>query len=202
MLDVANVSCQKGFNILFSQLSFYLKAGEIGRVSGANGRGKTSLLKILAGISSFEGNIAFAQAPIGTDEYKEQILYIGHQSLVNPQLSVLENLIFLHSLVDSGEHATPTSRTTYTKALNKVGLAGYINERTHTLSAGQKRRIILAILFITNTKLWLLDEPFTALDVDMVVLLEQRIREFCHGGGVCVFTTHQATTLDAKQIEL
>lgn len=195
MLKIKSISCQKGYNQLFVNLSFYLKSGDIGRIIGSNGCGKTSLLKILAGISKADdGTILLDDKNINSEYYKKNTLYLGHQSLVNPYLSVVENLDFLAKLNNY--------TVDYTQALDKIKLLNYANEYCYKLSVGQKRRVILAMLFISKQKLWLLDEPFTSIDVDGVSLIEEVITKHLSNGGICIFTTHQNTTLNCKELSL
>jgi heme exporter protein A len=198
MLEVKNISCQKGYTLLFQNLEFYLKSGDIARVMGDNGSGKTSLLKILAGIhSSDTGTITLNNYAWCSDEYKEHILYLGHNSLIAPQLSVQENITFLAQL----SHITYTNDM-FDNALSSLGLKHYRDALCYTLSAGQKRKVILALLFMSKATLWLLDEPFTALDVKSVGLLEDAILQHCNNGGMCILTTHQQSRLVVQEIEL
>jgi heme exporter protein A len=195
MLKVEKISCQKGYNQLFEDLSFYLKDGEIARVMGDNGSGKTSLLKILAGINySDSGVISLNDASIKTDDYKENTLYLGHNSLLSPQLTVLENLDFLTKL-------TPIKGDKL-QALDKIGLKNYADELCYKLSAGQKRKVILATVFLSTAKLWLLDEPFTALDKSSVEIIENAIKTHAKNGGICVLTTHQKSSLEFIEVNL
>ncbi len=197
MFIVKNLKCQKGYNLLFKNLSFTIKDGDILRIIGNNGSGKTSLLKILAGISIINDSaqISLDNNKVFSDDYKQQILYLGHQSLINKQLSVIENLSFLHTLNHS-------SKVNYKDALIKIGLKNYIDEYCYSLSAGQQRRVILAMLFLSTKKIWLLDEPFTAIDSSGVKLIEKLITKHCQIGGICIFTTHQAVNLNFKKISL
>ena len=166
MLNVKNISCQKGYNLLFKKVSFYLKSGEITRITGSNGSGKTSLLKILAGISKpNKGQVFIGKNIINSAKYKKDILYLGHQSLINSNLSAWENLEFLTQLNNA-------DKTNIDYALTAIGLGNYTNELCHQFSAGQKRRVILAILFLSKARVWLLDEPFTALDKEAKKLIK------------------------------
>ncbi len=190
MLKVDNLSCQKGYNLLFSNLSFKVNSGDILRITGTNGSGKTSLLKILAGLDvQGQGNVFLDNHALKSEAYQQEIFYLGHLSALSEELSTLENLEFLTELNKS------TKQIQLTKALSNIGLKGYENEYCDKLSAGQKRRVILAGLFISNAKIWLLDEPFTALDTDGVTIIESRITKHCKQGGLCLFTTHQNSDL-------
>lgn len=194
MLKIKNLNCQKGYNLLFENLSITINYGDILRITGANGCGKTSLLKIIAGINSIEnGSIIFNNDSVKSNEYQQEIFYLGHQSFLSGELSVIKNLQFLARL-------NKTKEQNLTQALKNIGLDGYENEICSTLSAGQKRRVILATLFSSKAKIWLLDEPFTALDPTGVRVVEGLIQNHCNNKGICLFTTHQDANLENQKI--
>ncbi len=194
-LNVNNLSCQRGYNQLFSELSFEVNSGDVLRITGTNGSGKTSLLKILAGLNAAEeGKITLDNHPVKSDEYQSEVFYLGHLSALSAELSSIENLEFLTGLNQS------IDQQRLIEALNKVGLEGYENEHCGKLSAGQKRRVILAGLFVSNVKIWLLDEPFTALDPQGVKIVEECISKHCAQGGLCLFTTHQDSALPDQKV--
>lgn len=185
-LNIHHLSCERGYNQLFKDLSFQVNSGDILRITGANGSGKTSLLKILAGLNAQEqGEIKFDNHPVKSEQYQQTVFYLGHLPALSVELSCIENLEFLTRLNQS------IDRQSLISALAQIGLAGYEDEYCAKLSAGQKRRVILAGLFISKAKIWLLDEPFTALDPQGVALVEARINQHCEQGGMCLFTTHQ-----------
>ena len=185
-LTVNDLSCQRGYNLLFENLSFNLKPGEILRISGSNGSGKTSLIKIIAGLSSAEsGSVDYGSYKVNTEKYQLETLYLGHYAALSPELSCIENLKYLTNL------STKIVAPNFTNALEKVGLRNYENELAGKLSAGQKRRVALSLLFISQCKVWLLDEPFTSLDSDGVKIIENQIEKHCLKGGLCILTTHQ-----------
>ncbi|MBE8190226.1 MAG: cytochrome c biogenesis heme-transporting ATPase CcmA [Candidatus Thioglobus sp.] len=189
-LNVQNLSCQRGYNRLFEELSFTANSGDLLRITGINGSGKTSLLKILAGLSdSQKGQIMLGENLVKSPKYQQEVFYLGHLSALSGQLNCLENLEFLTGLNSA------TASPLLLEALDKIGLKGYQNEYCSKLSAGQKRRVILAGLFASKAKIWLLDEPFTALDRDGISLVEACIKTHCQQGGICIFTTHQASNL-------
>jgi heme exporter protein A len=195
MLKIDNLSCQKGYNLLFNHLSFEVNSGNILRITGTNGSGKTSLLKILAGLDTQEqGCVSLDNHALKSEAYQKEIFYLGHLSALSGELSALENLEFLTGLNKS------TNQVQLIKALNNIGLKGYEDEYCAKLSAGQKRRVILAGLFVSNAKIWLLDEPFTALDPDGVIIIERRINKHREQGGLCLFTTHQSSTLPNHKV--
>ena len=197
-LSVNNLSCQRGYNLLFENLSFELNSGEVLRISGQNGSGKTSLLKIIAGLNTSElGSIAFDQNKSNCEIYKIETLYLGHYAALSSELSCIENLEYLTNL--NTEILSPN----FHGALKEVGLENYEHESAGNLSAGQKRRVALSLLFISQSKVWLLDEPFTALDSDGIKIIENQIEKHCANGGLCILTTHQDCNIKSlKEISL
>ncbi|MDP5053374.1 MAG: cytochrome c biogenesis heme-transporting ATPase CcmA [Congregibacter sp.] len=178
MLEAVDLTIERGGRQLFSTLSLRLDAGEIVHLRGANGAGKTTLLRMLAGLSryGFEG-VVHRRSPC---------LFLGHQSAVKGLLSPRENLRW-HP---SGERF-PDDQTMQT-ALAQVGLYGYEDVPASQLSAGQQRRIDLARLYLSRRPLWLLDEPFTAIDAPGVLRLQQRFVEHAAQGGAVLLSSHQA----------
>ncbi|QFU76090.1 cytochrome c biogenesis heme-transporting ATPase CcmA [Halioglobus maricola] len=182
LLTAESLSLERGGRQLFRDLSFVIEAGQLVQIEGANGAGKTSLLRILAGLSryGFEGEVT-RHAPM---------LYLGHQSGVKGMLTPRENLAW-HV---SGEGTF--SRGAIDEALEKVGLFGYEDVPSNALSAGQHRRVNLARLYLSTSPLWLLDEPFTAIDVGGVAELEALKVAHVKSGGAIVLTSHQALNTD------
>jgi heme exporter protein A len=197
-LKINNLSCQRGYNLLFENLSFELNSGEVLKISGPNGSGKTSLMKILAGLNSFEtGSIEYDNIKINSEKYNLDFLYLGHLAALSPELSCLENLKYTAHLGNNN------LKPDFSDALTKVGLEKFENELVGKLSAGQKKRIALSLLFITQSKVWLLDEPFSALDSQAIKIIESRIEEHCNSGGLCILTTHQDCNIEnIKEISL
>ena len=197
-LSVNNLSCQRGYNLLFENLSFELNSGEVLRISGQNGSGKTSLLKIIAGLNTSEsGSIVFDQNKLNSETYQIETLYLGHYAALSSELSCIENLEYLTNL--NTEILSPN----FHDALKEVGLENYEHESAGNLSAGQKRRVALSLLFISQSKVWLLDEPFTALDSDGIKIIENQIEKHCANGGLCILTTHQDCNIKSlKEISL
>ena len=197
-LKVNNLSCQKGYNLLFENLSFEINSGEALKVSGPNGSGKTSLLRIIAGLSSFEsGSIDYDRYKQNSEKYKLDLLYLGHLAALSPELSCIENLKY-RSLLGS-----LNSELDLSEALSQVGLEKYENDFVGTLSAGQNKRVALSLLFITQSKVWLLDEPFSALDSKAIKIFEKKIEDHCSHGGICILTTHQECNIkNLKEISL
>lgn len=199
MLTVTDLSLQRGGRTLFDGLHFDVEAGEVVHITGENGSGKTSLLRILAGLSrwGYRGQVAFDGQPIVRSyTFSQQRLYLGHLSAVKGVLSPRENLRF-HL---SGQIAP--SLPAIDKALDWVGLYGYEDTACHYLSAGQQRRVNLARLYLSSCRLWLLDEPFTAIDMSGVAALEQCIGEHAKAGGAVVLTSHQTLSTTVRTIDL
>lgn len=187
MLTVKNLSCERDERVLFERLSFALQPGEVIQIEGQNGSGKTSLLRILCGLSSsFEGEINWQglDTQANQAEYCQQLLYVGHCAGVKAALTAEENLRWmqmLHPMLNNGS---------LHEALRQVGLLGYEDVPCFTLSAGQQRRVSLARLYLSSHPLWILDEPFTALDKRGVAEKEQLIMRHVKAGGLCILTTH------------
>ena len=191
------VSCERGERLLVDSLSLNLTAGQGVRIEGPNGSGKTTLLRVLAGLSQqYSGivrwcgeDIRNARASLAADT-----LYIGHLAGVKALLTPLENLAWWVSLhIPSQE---PLSEASLLNALSQVGLQRFANTPCHQLSAGQQRRIALARLYLSQHRLWILDEPFTAIDTDGVGLLERRIAEHLSQGHMAIITTHQSMQIE------
>jgi len=195
--EIKHLSCQKGFNILFKEINFTAKNSEIVQIKGVNGKGKTSLLKILSGLSLPDsGHISFNNMLSESDEYQKDILYLGHANSISVDLKVIENLEYLRLLnnTDLNLHSI--------YALKKLGLANFQDEFCLNLSAGQKRRVILSMLVLSKSKVWLFDEPFPALDSLGIELIENLIKQHSDNGGICFFTSHQASSLKVKELVL
>lgn len=188
-LDAHNLACQRGDRVLFSGLSFTLSAGELLQVAGPNGSGKTSLLKILCGISSpVEGEVRWAgeNARRQGEAFRENLLYLGHHNAVKEDLTALENLQIAARLAGA-----PLGEDQALDALDRIGLVGREFLPAKALSQGQKRRVALARLLVSRAPLWILDEPLTALDVKAIDLIQSRLAEHLAAGGMVVLTTHQ-----------
>ena len=189
MLEARNLACQRGDRVLFSGLSFTLSAGELLQVAGPNGSGKTSLLKILCGISSpVEGEVRWAgeNARRQGEAFRENLLYLGHHNAVKEDLTALENLQIAARLADA-----PLGEDQARDALDRIGLVGREFLPAKVLSQGQKRRVALARLLVSRAPLWILDEPLTALDVKAIDLIQSRLAEHLATQGMVVITTHQ-----------
>ena len=190
MLTAHNLACVRGERRLFAGLEFAIAPGEWVHVRGENGAGKTSLLRLLVGLMPpAEGEIRWDGTDVRklAEEYRRHLLFLGHHGAVKEELSALENLQIASRL--DGE--TLTDRAAL-GALQRFGLKGREELPVRFLSAGQKRRVLLARLVTKKARLWILDEPFTALDVKAVDMLSALIGEHLAEGGMAVLTSHQA----------
>ena len=196
MLKVSNLSCTRGERLLFANLGFALNAGECVHVQGDNGSGKTSLLRLLVGLSPAEsGEIRWRGELQADSSMREDLIYLGHHAAVNGDLSALENLHFA-AMRDGG--ALDSSQADH--ALRRMGLSGREDLPVRVLSAGQKRRVLLSHLLIRQAKLWVLDEAFNALDVGAVDVLNQLIGQHLESGGALVLTSHQPLAIQNVQV--
>lgn len=174
--------------MLFSGLDFDLAAGQVLQVAGPNGVGKTTLLSIVAGLCPAEaGELAWQGRPVAEDvsAFRAAFSWLGHQSGLKLMLSPRENLDWLLRLRGMAPAAAAVEA-----ALARVGLEGYEDVPVARLSAGQKRRVALARLFLEGRPLWILDEPFTAIDRAGVAELEAWLAAHAAAGGMVLLTTH------------
>jgi heme exporter protein A len=186
MLEARKLLCERDERILFSDLSFRIHAGEGVQITGENGAGKTTLLRLLTGLARPDDGEVYWQGQAlhrVRDHYQQNLLWIGHQSGIKSRLTALENLHFFHGDVEAAQCLD---------ALEQAGLAGFDDVPVNQLSAGQQRRVALARLWLTRARLWILDEPFTAIDVRGVARLTQRMAQHTGQGGMVILTAHQA----------
>ena len=189
MLEISNLACARGDHLLFSGLSFLLSAGELLQIEGANGSGKTSLLRTLCGFMvPAQGDIFWRGQNIRDldEEYYAEMVYLGHLNAIKDELNALENL-----RITAGLAGYAVEDKQVIAALRRMGLRGRETLPVKVLSQGQRRRVALARLLIGNAPLWILDEPLTALDVGAVGLMQELIGEHLTGGGMVIYTTHQ-----------
>jgi heme exporter protein A len=201
MLETTGLACERGGLRLFSDLAFALQAGSLLRVRGANGSGKTTLLRTLAGLTRpAAGEVRWRGRAIG-DDYRREMLFLGHAAAVKDELTVFENLEF-SSRMSGLEISGPKIRD----ALDCLGIARLADLPGRYLSQGQRKRAALARLALSRgVALWLLDEPFSALDEEAI----QRVSTLCAAHlaawGMLVLTSHQDIAIaapDARAIEL
>lgn len=194
MLEASQIECTRGSRRLFRNLSFRLEARQALRVHGENGSGKTSLLRILAGLSSADaGSVSWKGNAIRTlgEDYRRELLFLGHGNGLKDDLTAVENL--RHALALAG---VAVEVAAIARALAEQGLGAIAGLPVQLLSQGQKRRVALARLpFSTVKALWILDEPFAALDASSVRRLADIIAAQLSRGGMVVLTTHQEIEL-------
>jgi len=190
MLEINNLACLRGDRLLFRQLSLSVQTGELWRVLGANGVGKTSLLRLLCGLTTPEaGEVLWQGKSIRQEreDFHAALLYLGHAPALNDLLTPVENLRFACAF--GGDEA---SEADCKSALSRIGLSRQLDLPAKVLSQGQRRRVGLArLLLATRRPLWILDEPFTALDVAAVGELADVITQHASAGGMVIFTSHQ-----------
>lgn len=196
MLEARSLECVRDDRLLFNDLSFSVAESEVLQIEGPNGSGKTSLLRIICGLRQAEaGQVLWQGESIlsNREDYYASMVYIGHLPCIKGDLTVLENV---RSLLDTRSLTLASAETE--AALAKVGLASYEDVPGKALSSGQRRRILLAFIELSRAKLWILDEPLTALDVQGVALMESMIMEHKQAGGSVIFTTHHGMQLECE----
>jgi heme exporter protein A len=194
MLSVHDLACERGERLLFRDLGFELGNGEALLVRGGNGRGKTSLLRILCGLAApAAGVVRWRGEPINRarEQYGREMAYIGHANGIKDDLTPLENLRLAAALGGRDLDADAAAA-----ALARVGLSRCMDVPANVLSFGQRRRVALAGLMTAGALLWILDEPLTGLDVQGIAMVEGMIRDHVVAGGLAIMTTHQPLALD------
>lgn len=188
-LAVAGLACRRGERLLFEGLDFALQPGQIVWVRGRNGQGKTSLLRLLAGLSApAAGVITWGGVPLRAAgaAFKQRLVYLAHVNALKEDLTVLESLQFLARL-----HGRDASVATLEAALRRLNLHSRRGAPVRTLSQGQRRRVALARLLIeTEPSLWVLDEPYDALDAEGSAVLDAVLSSHAERGGSVVLTSH------------
>jgi heme exporter protein A len=198
MLEVSNLECVRGERRLFAGVGFRLGAGEMLYLQGKNGSGKTSLLRILCGLAHPQtGEIRWRGQPVGRlgEDFRRELCYLGHHNAIKEELTPLENLLASAHLADE-----TLDEGAAIEALERVGLAGREDLACRYLSQGQKRRVALARLINERRALWVLDEPYVALDSAAVELVAGLIGAHLQRGGLAVLTTHQAVEVTAGAV--
>ena len=197
-LQAHQLTCVRGERRLFRGVDFDINAGDALRVVGANGSGKTSLLRILCGLTQpAEGEVRWHGRSIRDlrEEFCRNLIYIGHANGVKDDLLAWENIVVASTL--SGN---PVTQGDAIQALKQLGLGRAVSLPTRVLSQGQRKRVTLARLQLsTSTPLWILDEPFAALDQNSVSALCDTINGHLANGGMVIYTTHQEIDLTARR---
>ncbi len=199
-LTADNLTLERGERLLFQNLHFDAPAGTLVRLAGANGTGKTSLLRLLTGLMQPDsGQVLYKGRSIAKlkEDYARDLVYIGHMNGVKDDLSAVENVRIAARMGN-----IIASDDALVDALSRVGLQDFVDNLTGELSQGQRRRVALARLFVSRSKpVWVLDEPFVALDAASVANLAQTIAEHVEASGVVIYTTHQecAIPVDASR---
>lgn len=195
-LQAVGLECVRDERVLFRDLEFTLEGGQILQVQGRNGSGKTSLLRILCGLAlPTEGEVHWCGENIQSAraEYYAELAYLGHNHGVKGELTPVENLRMAQAMNRSKEMDLE-------EALALVGLRGFEDVPSRFLSAGQRRRVALARLLILDASVWILDEPFTALDVHGVDYIESVLLDHKARGGMVILTTHQPLRMDDSHV--
>ncbi|EOD80162.1 ABC transporter involved in cytochrome c biogenesis, ATPase component CcmA [Grimontia indica] len=188
MLEVRELSCIRDERVLFEDLSFTVSSGDLVQIEGPNGAGKTTLLRIIAGLGLAESGEVFWDGELvnkAREEFYGNLLFLGHSTGVKREMTAFENLAFYQRMHGDADESSLWD------ALARVGLAGREDVPAAQLSAGQNRRVALARLWISQSKLWILDEPLTAIDKQGVKVLESLFQQHVNNGGMVLFTTHQ-----------
>ncbi|MEQ1602272.1 MAG: cytochrome c biogenesis heme-transporting ATPase CcmA [Methylophilaceae bacterium] len=200
MLAIQDLSCIRGDHLLFKNLSFDVKSGSLLYVLGENGSGKSSLLRLVCGLlSQEEGAVLWRGDDIRhvRESYQADLLYIGHLNGLKDDLTALENLHMNARL--AGEDASLPQAL---DALKAMGLGRIASLPARVLSQGQKRRVALARIWLTKAKLWVLDEPFAALDASTIDLLAAQLGQHLANHGMIILTTHQEVTILAENTQM
>jgi heme exporter protein A len=189
LLRVTELSCERDDRLLFRSFSWQAHANELWQLTGANGAGKTSLLNLLVGLlRPCSGSVSWYLP----GDFREQVGYLGHRSGLRDELSARENLDWLSALhgAQASEPDSAPDPDKRIQVLTHLGLRGYDEVPLAQLSAGQKRRVALARLWLEDKRVWLLDEPFTAIDAQGVTQLDNRLLELVAGGALVIYTSH------------
>ena len=198
MLEASKLECVRGERRLFADVSFRLDGGEMLYLQGRNGSGKTSLLRMLCGMTpAASGEIRWRGKPIRKlgEEFRSELCYLGHQNAIKEELTPLENLLSAARLAQEA-----LDEDSALDALEQVGLHGREDLACRYLSQGQKRRAALARLVHEKRALWVLDEPYVALDTAAVDLVARLIGAHLQRGGLTVLTTHQSVAVPAGAV--
>ena len=194
LLQAKSLTVYRGDDALFADIGFSVAEGDWLQIEGGNGSGKTTLLRVLCGLANAdEGEVLWQGTRIQSQrsEFHADLLYLGHKTGIKAELSACENLcLYQHSNSSAG------SETAIVEALGVLGLADRADLPCGVLSAGQQRRVALARLLLSPARLWILDEPLTALDVEGRDTVQGLLEKHVSAGGALVYTTHQALPIN------
>ncbi len=189
----------RGDRLLFSDINFSLLPGNVVQLTGANGSGKTSLLRIICGLlAPTEGEIRWQGTNVRSlgEDYSKSLSYVGHRNGVKEELTPIENLRISNGLAGISLTAAEVKTT-----LEKIGLTGRETLPARLLSEGQRRRLALARLLTSGARLWILDEVLTSLDRSAVAIIKSLIGEHLQNGGMAIIATHQELDLSAGSLQ-
>ena len=197
-LEARALTCIRGDRELFSDLNLQVFAGQCLHIRGENGVGKTSLLRLLTGLTSPEsGEVLWSGHSIKKEEseYHSKLLFLGHRDALKEDLSAIENLR-LYAAIDGVD----LSEQDAFSSLWRFGLKGREDLPVNCLSAGQKKRVLMARMLTRRAQVWILDEPFNALDIHAVQELQELIAEHLQGNGLVVLTSHQPLLISGLRV--
>lgn len=197
-LQLNNLACQRGDKQLFCGLSLCFQSGDFIQIEGHNGIGKTSLLRVMTGLSQpLTGEVCWNGVPIyqQRENFNHDLLYLGHFAGVKPELTAWENLRFYQQTTA----CRYTNEEKLWDVLQRVGLLGREDIAVSQLSAGQQKRVALARLWLSAAPLWILDEPFNAIDKNGVMVLTKLFEQHCAEGGITIITSHQDVPSETLQ---
>jgi len=195
MLEASHLECVRGNRTIFRDVSFAVRPGDCFRLTGRNGSGKTSLLRMLCGLlSPASGTIRWHGAAIHTvrEEYLSSIAYVGHRPGIKDEFSAMENL-----RVASGMRGIEVSRNVAASALERMGLGSRMHLPARFLSEGERRRVAIARLVVGRSSVWLLDEVLTSLDRIAVETIQLLMEDHLAAGGMAIVATHQELKLSS-----
>ena len=198
ILEARAITCVRGDRELFSRLDLQVSAGECLHIRGENGVGKTSLLRLLTGLASPEsGEVLWNGVPIKKEssEYHSKLLFLGHRDALKEDLTALENLR-MYAAIDGIDLSDVEAFST----LWRFGLKGREDLPVNCLSAGQKKRVLMARMLTRRAQVWILDEPFNALDTQAVLELQSLIGQHLEGNGLVVLTSHQPLAISNLRV--
>jgi len=194
MLEVEGLAAEREERLLFSGLSVSVSAGECLHIVGENGAGKTTLLRIICGLTlQAAGKISWCGQDVSTfrEEYCSDLLYLGHKNANKTELNCRENLRLALGVSSVSDDAI-------SDALHDAGLGLISHLPTRFLSQGQQRRLSLARLLLTKSKLWILDEPYVALDYKAIEWLDSHLEQHLKNQGMLILTSHQKLTMSSE----